>query len=91
MHAIFSSSAWVIAIQVAALLLGVWARVTFGRRSSYEGCQVGVNFPAGFFRRGVGRAERSGRGAESRAAALRSPNRLEVPLACDGLASVAFF
>src|SRR5437773_11603849 len=32
-HAIFSSSAWVIAIQVAALLLGVWARVTFGRRS----------------------------------------------------------
>jgi len=61
------------------------------RSSAYEGCQVGVNFPAGFFRRGVGRAERSGRGAESRAAALRSPNRLEVPLACDGLASVAFF
>ena len=33
MHAIFSPSAWVIAIQVVALLLGVWARVTFGRRS----------------------------------------------------------
>ncbi|HWW02425.1 MAG TPA: isoprenylcysteine carboxylmethyltransferase family protein [Candidatus Acidoferrum sp.] len=33
MHAVFSPSAWVIAIQAAALLLGVWARITFGRRS----------------------------------------------------------
>ena len=33
MHAVFSPSAWVIAIQIVALLLGVWARVTFGRRS----------------------------------------------------------
>jgi protein-S-isoprenylcysteine O-methyltransferase Ste14 len=33
MHAIFSPSVWVIAIQAAALLLGVWARITFGRRS----------------------------------------------------------
>ena len=33
MHAVFSPSAWVIGIQVAALLLGLWARVTFGRRS----------------------------------------------------------
>lgn len=33
MHAVFSTSAWVIAIQVAALLVAVWARVTFGRRS----------------------------------------------------------
>jgi len=33
MHAIFSSSAWVIAVQVAAVLLGLWARVIFGRRS----------------------------------------------------------
>ena len=46
MHAIFSPSAWVIVIQVAALLLGVWARVSFGRRSYHvaanptEGCLV---------------------------------------------------
>src|SRR2546422_11776308 len=46
MHAVFSPSAWVIAIQVVALLLGVWARVTFGRRSYHvaanptEGCLV---------------------------------------------------
>jgi protein-S-isoprenylcysteine O-methyltransferase Ste14 len=32
-RAFFSPSAWVISLQAAALLLGVWARVTFGRRS----------------------------------------------------------
>src|SRR5881394_4210863 len=33
MRAILSASRWGIALQVAALVLGVWARVTFGRRS----------------------------------------------------------
>lgn len=33
MRALFSSSLWVISVQVAALALGVWARVAFGRRS----------------------------------------------------------
>jgi protein-S-isoprenylcysteine O-methyltransferase Ste14 len=30
---VFSSSPWVIAVQVAAFLLLLWARITFGRRS----------------------------------------------------------
>src|SRR6266404_4952229 len=33
LHSLFSSSPIVIALQIAALLLFVWARLTFGRRS----------------------------------------------------------
>ena len=33
MHALFSPQPWVIALQVAAALLMLWARVTFGMRS----------------------------------------------------------
>ncbi|HEY1769066.1 MAG TPA: methyltransferase [Chthoniobacterales bacterium] len=37
MQALFSAAPWVIALQVAALLLMVWARVTFGVRSFHPG------------------------------------------------------
>jgi len=33
LHALFSTSAIVIALQIAAVLLFLWARITFGRRS----------------------------------------------------------
>ncbi len=36
---LFSSSPWVIAVQVGAVLLLLWARLTFGRRSFHRGGQ----------------------------------------------------
>ena len=33
MHSLFWSSVWVIIPQALAILLGIWARITFGRRS----------------------------------------------------------